>query len=173
MPGTHGRAVLLYALGIACNCKRRWNLGSSCQRSPCFCMSCHLLLLLPGIGHSLLSYSSTLRGISKLQLDQERLHQVSHDTTHTHTHTAPGEPTAEWCLKPCQTMSLQIRAPWCSSRPGCNWQTCTVDAIDVWCLLRQAANSYDCHTHSYSPTPLHMNTHSAQDLDSSWEVTIT
>eukprot|EP00882_Tetradesmus_deserticola_P007004 GHRQ01007376.1.p1 GENE.GHRQ01007376.1~~GHRQ01007376.1.p1 ORF type:complete len:529 (+),score=273.19 GHRQ01007376.1:315-1901(+) len=28
-----------------------------------------------GIGHSLLSYSSTLRGISKLQLDEARLHQ--------------------------------------------------------------------------------------------------
>jgi hypothetical protein len=38
-----------------------------------------LLLLLPcaaGIGHSLLSYSSTLRGISKLQLDADKLHQV-------------------------------------------------------------------------------------------------
>jgi hypothetical protein len=29
-----------------------------------------------GIGHSLLSYSSTLRGISKMQLDEARLHQV-------------------------------------------------------------------------------------------------
>jgi adenylosuccinate lyase len=28
----------------------------------------------PGIGHSLLAYSSTLRGISKLQLDADRLH---------------------------------------------------------------------------------------------------
>jgi hypothetical protein len=30
-----------------------------------------------GIGHSLLSYSSSLRGISKLQLDADKLHQVS------------------------------------------------------------------------------------------------
>lgn len=29
-----------------------------------------------GIGHSLLSYSSSLRGISKLQLDADKLHQV-------------------------------------------------------------------------------------------------
>eukprot|EP00878_Enallax_costatus_P045110 GHUV01054023.1.p1 GENE.GHUV01054023.1~~GHUV01054023.1.p1 ORF type:complete len:102 (-),score=18.16 GHUV01054023.1:134-439(-) len=28
-----------------------------------------------GIGHSLLSYSSTLRGISKVQLNQDKLHQ--------------------------------------------------------------------------------------------------
>jgi hypothetical protein len=37
-----------------------------------------LLLRRPaaGIGHSLLSYSSTLRGISKMQLDEARLHQV-------------------------------------------------------------------------------------------------
>lgn len=42
---------------------------------PCAALCCKAVVyVVAGIGHCLLSYSSTLRGISKLQLDANRLH---------------------------------------------------------------------------------------------------